>query len=168
MGASQTRKSLATSSNTTQPPPAANSGQKARIGFVQSAAADFRRLPEKARNGLMAKLKELAFHPDCGKPLTGALQGCSRVTYGRLRCVVRVAEGVAVVLVLVVAERKAGSRDDAYEVATEVVAKNEPGTQDLLARHVRAFLNQMPPDQRPRLKTRAQPAEIRAQKNKKP
>jgi hypothetical protein len=110
----------------------------------------------------MAKLKELAFSPQLGKPLTGTLQGCARITYGRTRCVVRVADGVAVVLVLVVAERKAGSRDDAYAVANEVVAANEPGVRELLQRHVRAFLQQFPPrdvGDRPN-----EPAQVKAKK----
>lgn len=135
----------APASKAPEPPREVSAGPRARIGFVRSAASEFHAQSAKTQRGLMAKLKELAFNPQLGKPLTGALRGCARVTYGRMRCVVRVAEGVAVVLVLVVAERKAGSREDAYAVATELVAANEPEVKDLLAKHVRAYLQQQPP-----------------------
>jgi mRNA-degrading endonuclease RelE of RelBE toxin-antitoxin system len=158
------RKFLETASRIPEPPGAANPGQKARIGFVKSAAEEFRAQPERIQRGLMGKLKELAFHPESGKPLTGALQGCCRVTYGRLRCVARVAEGVAVVLVLVVAQRKAGSRDDAYRIATDVVATNEPGVKDLLARHIRAYLSQRPPTESPKRAPPKAPAPVQRKK----
>jgi mRNA-degrading endonuclease RelE of RelBE toxin-antitoxin system len=160
------RKFLETATRIPDPPGAANPGQKARIGFVKSAAEEFRTQPEKIQRGLMSKLKELAFHPESGKPLTGDLQGCCRVTYGRLRCVARVAEGVAVVLVLVVAERKAGSRDDAYRVAAEVVSTNSPGVTDLLARHVRAYLSQQPPGLNAKPGAPSKPSEVRARRKK--
>jgi mRNA-degrading endonuclease RelE of RelBE toxin-antitoxin system len=96
-------------------------------------------MPEKIRRGLLQKLKELALHPALGKPLVDDLQGCYRLTYARYRCIVRMTEGIAVVLVLVVAKRQAGSRADAYEIALRVVAQSDPSVQEIFARHIRAY-----------------------------
>lgn len=111
-----------------------------RIGFVRSANTQFKALPSKIQSQLLRKLKELGLNPALGKPLVGELKGCRRISFGRIRCVTRVAEGVAVVLVIVIAQRRAGSSDDPYQLATEMLASGEAEVQELLEHHVRAFL----------------------------
>ncbi len=115
---------------------------KVRIGFVRSADNEFKRLSAKIQKGLLSKLKAVALKPSLAKPLIGPLHGCCRVTYGRLRCVVRLADGMAVVLVMVVAQRKAGAKDDAYALATDYVASNRAAVDEILGRHIRAFLEE--------------------------
>ena len=123
-----------------KPPPENSSSTKARVGFVRSANDQFKALPERVRKQLLRKLKEVALNPSLGKPLVNDLKACRRVTFGRLRCVVRVAEGMAVVLVLVISPRKAGAAEDPYHLATEMMSKGGPQVQELLEHHVRAFL----------------------------
>lgn len=115
---------------------------KVSIGFVASANAQFKALPDKLKRGLLQKLKELALHPGLGKPLIGSLQGCYRISYGSYRCVVRMTDGIAMVLVLVVAKRKAGSRDDAYTLALDLLRRSDPSVQEIFARHIRAHLEE--------------------------
>ncbi len=98
------------------------------------------KLDTRTREGLLKKLKVLALQPSLGKPLVGELSGCCRVTFGRARCIVRVADGVAVALVIAVAQRKEGSKDDAYALAIDFMVKNRVEAEAALMRHIRAFL----------------------------
>jgi mRNA-degrading endonuclease RelE of RelBE toxin-antitoxin system len=123
-------------------PPPLEAAAKVRIGFVRTANDQFLRLPENVRTGLLKKIKTLVLNPNAGKPLVNELHGCCRVTYGRLRCIVRVAEGAAVGLVIVVAPRKKGSKDDAYAMAIEYMTRNRVEAEKILARHIRAFLEE--------------------------
>jgi len=112
------------------------------IGFVASAHAQFKTLPEKIQRGLLRKLKELALHPALGKPLIDDLQGCYRVTYGSYRCIVRMTDGIAMVLVLVIAKRKAGSRGDPYSLALDLLRKSNPSVEEIFGRYIRAYLEE--------------------------
>lgn len=114
--------------------------RKARVGFVRSADANFQKLDEKTRGGLTKKLHAAALNPDLAKPLVGPLKGCRRVTYGRVRAIVRIAEGVAVALVVAVADRKAGSGEDPYTIATEYMRTHGDEAEAALMGHIRAVV----------------------------
>ncbi len=113
----------------------------ARIGFAASAHKQFQTLPERAQAGLMRKLKDVAEAPNLAKPLTGELAGFYRITYGRLRCIVRLTAAVAVVLVVSVSPRKEGARDDAYRRAVDAL-RTDPSVEGLFADHVRAYMEE--------------------------
>jgi mRNA-degrading endonuclease RelE of RelBE toxin-antitoxin system len=80
----------------------------------------------KEREGLLRKLKEFALRPALGKPLHADLAGYYRISYGRMRCVVRSNTKDPVVLVLVLAPRKEGARDDAYALAVAAIRGADP------------------------------------------
>lgn len=132
------RKRLATAKRSETEP--ALPAQIVRIGFVPEAETNFKALNEKERDGLLRKIKAAVLNPHLAKPLTGKLAGCSRVTYGRIRCIIRIAEGVAVALVLVASQRKGGSPQDAYAKAMGYLTSHGDEAQRLLALHIRAFI----------------------------
>src|ERR1700681_1482634 len=121
-------------------PKPAETKSKIRIGFTRSANKQFLGLAEKERTGLFTKLEELARNPRLGKPLVGELKGYVRISLGRLRCVVKCAAGVAVVIVLVIAKRAQGSRKDVYELAKRALANPAEDVQADLQAHVTAHL----------------------------
>lgn len=93
-----------------------------RLGFSPGARAQFEGLPEKIKTGLRRKLRDFGQNPGLGKPLVGVLQGYHRITYGRLRTiamrvVASISDGIVLVHVLWVGQRKEGASDDAYERA---------------------------------------------------
>ena len=112
---------------------------KPRVGFAASADKLFKQLTAKEQRGLKAKLFEVAKNHSLAKPLWDSLKGHSRVTYGRLRCVVRLAEGLAVVLVVYVGLRKEASEEDVYAAAQKVLQRERPDLEQLLARLVRSL-----------------------------
>lgn len=103
-----------------------------RIQWTQTAVKALRKLPKKVRLGLLEKADALA---DCDpraahKPLTGPLQACYRITYGRYRAVYRVDEerraaGGRVlhlrVLFIVAGIRKEHDKNDIYRLAEKLV-----------------------------------------------
>ena len=113
-----------------------------RIGFAPEAQAQLDLLSDKERTGVLRKIKEVVLNRSLAKPLTGRLAGCCRVTFGRIRCVVRLAEGDAVALVLVVAPRKQGARTDPYERAVAFMNSNSEAMERLLGQYVRAFIEE--------------------------
>jgi len=113
----------------------------ARVGFANSAHKQFEALPERVRTGLMRKLKDVALSPSLAKPLTGELGGLYRVTYGRLRCIIRLTGEAAVVLVVNVSPRKEGARDDPYRRAVDAL-RSDPSLEVLFADHVRAYMEE--------------------------
>lgn len=115
---------------------------KVRIDFTASAHAFFLKCSRKEREGLLRKLKELALHPALGKPLHASLAGYYRLSYGRMRCVVRSNTKDPVVLVLVLAPRKEGARDDAYAFALAAVRTADPSIDALFAAYVRAYIEE--------------------------
>ena len=121
---------------------------KAKLVFSQTADRQFRRLPVAAQNGLKNKLRDYAFNPEIGKPLTGALQGFDRITNGRVRAIAKASFDAPIAVIVVVAIRKEGDRDDVYALALAAVEKGgEVESTNFLARTVRAFLlEQQPPD----------------------
>src|SRR5947209_11421734 len=114
---------------------------RVRLGFAASAHDQFEKIPRHIREGLTRKLKDVALNPKIAKPLTGKLNGHFRVTYGRLRCVVRLTNEAPVLLVLVVAPRREGARDDAYQQALDAL-RADPPSEKLFAAHVRAYLEE--------------------------
>ncbi|HEX5275169.1 MAG TPA: hypothetical protein VFW34_07825 [Candidatus Rubrimentiphilum sp.] len=89
----------------------------------------------------MRKLEDVAQYPSLAKPLTGNLAGFYRVTYGRLRCIIRLTAEAAVVLVVSVAPRKEGARDDAYRRAVDAL-RTDPSVEALFADHARAYMEE--------------------------
>jgi hypothetical protein len=89
----------------------------------------------------MRKLKDVALSPSLAKPLTGELPGLYRVTYGRLRCIIRLTDEAAVLLVVCVSPRKEGARDDAYQRAMDAL-RADPSLEVLFADHVRAYMEE--------------------------
>lgn len=124
------------------PAPPKATGARVKIGFVRSADAVFRGLSPAKRRALLGKIKAHVLNPNLGKPLVGELVGCCRVTLGRIRCIVRLAEGVAVGLVIAVGQRKEGSCNDPYVLALNYVNSNADEAEEILGRHVRAFLEE--------------------------
>ena len=94
------------------------------------------------RQGQLRKLKDFAFNPAIGKPLTGGLRGFYRVSYGRVRAVVRSDGQNPVALVIVTQVRKEGASDDPYTIAVEALRKGRAGIDDLFAAHLRAYLTE--------------------------
>lgn len=127
----------------------ATASPKVRIGFVRSADDVLRTLPEPVQRGLREKIKAHVLNPRLGKPLVGELQGCCRVTYGRVRCIVRMAEGIAVGLVIAVGSRKSGDKGDPYALALDYMKNHPEEAQEILARHIRAFMESMKPGEIP-------------------
>jgi len=115
---------------------------KVRIDFSASAHAFFLTCSRKEREGLLRKLKEFAVHPALGKPLHASLAGYYRISYGRMRCVVRSNTKDPVVLVLVVAPRKDGARDDAYTLAVTAIRTADPSIDALFVAYVRAYIEE--------------------------
>jgi|GEM_PF-3981750 len=127
--------------NTTEP--VQETELKVRLGFAASADAFFKRLSQREQKGLLRKLKDLALNPRLGKPLTGQLAGHCRIMYGRLRCVVRTIDKTPVLLVVVlIALRAEGTRDDVYQLAVKAL-RSDPSIEQLFAAHVRAYLEEM-------------------------
>jgi len=115
---------------------------KLRINFTVSANKVFLQCSKKERDGLFRKLKEFALHPALGKPLHDSLAGYYRVSYGRMRSVVRSNTKDPVLLVLVLAPRKEGARDDAYAVAVAAIRTADPSIETLFAAYVRAYIEE--------------------------
>jgi hypothetical protein len=74
--------------------------------------------------------------------LIGELQGCCRVSYGRIRAVVRLAENAAVGLVIAVGPRKEGSKDDPYVVGREYLASDPAEIYETIVDHIRSLSTQ--------------------------
>jgi mRNA-degrading endonuclease RelE of RelBE toxin-antitoxin system len=110
------------------------------IGYTPQARRAFEGLSRKAQDGLEKKLVKLALNPELGKPLIRELSGYLTETYGRVRAIVRLQEGVAVVFVLVLAPRREGSREDPYAIARAALANHEAEAEAAFARFVRAAL----------------------------
>jgi hypothetical protein len=115
---------------------------KVRIDFTVSAHALFLQCSRKEREGLLRKLKEFVLHPALGKPLHASLAGYYRISYGRMRCVVRNNTKDPVLLVLVLAPRKEGARDDAYALAVAAIRTADPSIDALFAKYVRAYIEE--------------------------
>jgi mRNA-degrading endonuclease RelE of RelBE toxin-antitoxin system len=149
-------------------PRASSEEPRVRIGFTRTADNALQKLSPKVRVGLLAKLKQLALNPNLAKPLQRELAGCYRVTYGRVRCVVRVADGIAVVIVIAVAPRAEGSSSDPYVLALEYIRSGDPTVHDILSAHIRSFTNEWTtsktpesPSQDPAAKPEPIPVEVR-------
>jgi mRNA-degrading endonuclease RelE of RelBE toxin-antitoxin system len=116
--------------------------RKVKLIFAESADAQFQKQPQKVRNGLLQKLKDFALNPEIGKPLTGQLQGLYRVTYGRLRAIVR-SDGENPIAIIVVAYlRREDGKDDAYQHALTALRQGGAQIEDLFAKHLRAYLEE--------------------------
>lgn len=127
-------------------PVPAKPAPKAKLVFSQSADRQLRKLPAAVQNGLKKKLRDYAFNPELGKPLTGALQGFDRVTNGRVRAITKASLDAPVAVIVVAAIRKEGDRDDVYELALAALANGgNAEITNLLARTVRAFLLEQRP-----------------------
>jgi hypothetical protein len=123
-------------------PPSGPSGASVvvKIGWAPDARAVFDRLSAKAQAGLREKLEDFG-RTGVGKPLVRELKGFTRVTYGRVRCIAKRAEGAMImVYVLEVGLRKARSDDDAYERATKALASRDPEIIDALNEMTAGFL----------------------------
>jgi len=118
-------------------PPATKASQPSspvnavRLGFSQDAQAVYDLLPPKVQSGLDAKLREFGKNPNVGKPLIKTLSGYHRVTYGRIRAIsirsiASVSAGIVVVQTLTIGQRKEGSKNDPYELATAALRKRDP------------------------------------------
>jgi len=111
-----------------------------RVQWTQTALAALRKLPKKVQRGLLEKADDLL---KCDprtvhKPLTGPLQGCYRITYGRFRAIYRVDEertsgGRKVlslkILFIAAGIRKERDKNDIYRLAEKIVrllADDEP------------------------------------------
>jgi len=109
----------------------------------------FQSLSVKEQTGLRAKWKALGENRSLAKPLQGELQGYYRVTYGRIRSVVRMDKEHPVLFVAFIGLRREGSTDDVYEVALKEKAKADPSFEPIFRAHVRAYLQEhelTPPD----------------------
>lgn len=105
---------------------------RVRIQWTETALEALRRLAKKVRIGLLEKADEL-IHCDprvVHKPLTGPLQGCHRITYGRYRAIYRVdQEGKSggrttlrlLVLFIAAGIRKRHDKNDIYRLAEKLV-----------------------------------------------
>lgn len=128
-------------------PSAAPGAVGVRVGFSAEAKAIFEKLPAKVRDGLRRKLRDFGTNQAIGKPLIGALQGYSRITYGRVRAIVeaiaRVADGVVIVHILYVGLRKEGSASDPYEAAAiEALTRGDPEAISLMEALVHQALHE--------------------------
>lgn len=94
------------------------------IGFAPEAKAGFDELDPKAQKGMRRKLQAYGENPSLGKPLVRDLRSFHRVTYGRVRCVTKAADGI--ILVLFCGLRKSDAVDDSYEIASAALASNDP------------------------------------------
>jgi mRNA interferase RelE/StbE len=106
-----------------------------KVGFALSARAAWDALDPKVRDSLREKIRAFGLDPRLGKPLTGDLKGCHRVTHGRVRCVVRRAEEITVVLVIAVGVRKEGSKKDPYAFSKHVLDMAQEDFDALVAAH---------------------------------
>lgn len=106
--------------------------RRVEIKWTQTAADALRRLPEKARRGLLRKADDLknCDPKSAGKPLTGPLKGCYRITWGRYRAIYSVSERqepngekvIEVTVTFVLAGlRKNGDKADVYALAHKLV-----------------------------------------------
>jgi mRNA-degrading endonuclease RelE of RelBE toxin-antitoxin system len=105
--------------------------RRVTIQWTETAKEGLKQLPRKLREGLLEKAEGLY---DCDprqayKPLTGPLQGCYRIPYGRYRAIYRVekkriARGGLLVKVLVqfiaVGIRKERDKNDIYRLAQKL------------------------------------------------
>lgn len=124
-------------------PAAAPAVAVVRLGFTASARVVWDALPAKVRDGLRTKLREAALHPESAKPLVEELAGCRRVTYGRIRCVARVAEGAAVIVVIAIDKRKDGAKSDPYEIAKAEIRKGGAAVELQLTQLVAEAVKEM-------------------------
>ncbi|MDE2573154.1 MAG: hypothetical protein KGM44_11640 [bacterium] len=111
--------------------------------MAQAAHAAFERLTKREREAMTAKLKGLALNPALGKPLRGTLSGYYRISYGRLRAVVRSDGKNPLLFVVMLGVRTAGKRDDVYERALAALRQAEPSFGNLFRRHLAAYLAEM-------------------------
>jgi mRNA-degrading endonuclease RelE of RelBE toxin-antitoxin system len=125
----------------TVPPPSAGASVVVQIGWAPNAREAFDRLPAKAQAGIRRKLEDFGA-AGAGKPLVRGLKGFQRVTYGRLRCIATRADGpIILVYVLEVGLRKAGSDDDAYELARRALDSGDPEIVEALNELATGFLS---------------------------
>jgi mRNA-degrading endonuclease RelE of RelBE toxin-antitoxin system len=124
-------------------PAAVPAVQVVKLGFTHSAWAAWNRLPAKVRDGLRPKLREVALHPELAKPLVEELAGCRRVSYGRIRCVVRIAKGMAVIVVIAIDKRKDGDKSDPYEIAKAEIRKGGEAVELQLTQLVAEAVKEM-------------------------
>jgi mRNA-degrading endonuclease RelE of RelBE toxin-antitoxin system len=105
---------------------------RVRVQWAQTALESLRKLPKNVRRGLLENADELAgCDPRAAhKPLTGPLQGCYRITYGRYRAIYRVDKaGKAgsrstlhlTVLFIAAGIRKEHDKNDIYRLAEKLV-----------------------------------------------
>jgi mRNA-degrading endonuclease RelE of RelBE toxin-antitoxin system len=128
-------------------PPAADP-KTVRLGYSVSADEFYKRLPPKTQAALDRKLRAFGENPSIGKPLAKELIGFHRVTVGRIRAiaassasssieaVLKIENGIVVVYVLYIGQRKAGSKDDPYERAVEALARGDSDAIEVLRRLV--------------------------------
>lgn len=109
----------------------------------QSAHTVFERLTQRERDAMAAKLKILARNPALGKPLVGALSGYYRISYGRLRAVVRSDGKTPLLFVVMLGIRAGGKRDDVYARALAALRNAEPSFESLFRRHLGAYLAEL-------------------------
>jgi mRNA-degrading endonuclease RelE of RelBE toxin-antitoxin system len=117
---------------------------RVRVQWTQTALKTLRKLPKKVQRGLLEKADELTQGDprDAHKPLSGPLQGCYRITYGRYRAIYRIDEqrkaGGSLlhlkVLFIVAGIRKEHDKNDIYRIAEKLMrflsdddAGNPPG-----------------------------------------
>jgi mRNA-degrading endonuclease RelE of RelBE toxin-antitoxin system len=118
--------------------------KRVTIQWTDTAKDGLKRLPLKARTGIIAKADELASCNNPGKahkPLKGPLQGYSRLTYGRYRAIYRVDEEELAnddvliqvrILFVAVGIRRERDKKDVYKVAKKLVdfgLLRMPGTE---------------------------------------
>jgi mRNA-degrading endonuclease RelE of RelBE toxin-antitoxin system len=130
------------------PVPAAAASKAVRLGYSQLAFEFFEKLPAKTQLALERKLRTFGENPAIGKALSKELFGYYRVTVGRIRAiaassaassieaVLKIENGIVVVYVLYIGQRKAGSKDDPYERAVQALARGDIDAIEVLRRLV--------------------------------
>jgi mRNA-degrading endonuclease RelE of RelBE toxin-antitoxin system len=108
-----------------------------RLGYSVSADEFYKRLPAKTQAALDRKLRAFGENLSIGKPLAKELIGFYRVTVGRIRAiaassasssieaVLKLENGIVIVYVLHIGQRKAGSKDDPYDRAVQALARGD-------------------------------------------
>lgn len=95
-----------------------------RITLTELAAQTLKRLEATARNQIIRKIEQLEQDPALlGKPLSGPLKGFRSVRAAgqRYRIVYRIEDERIVVIVMAVGIRKAGDKQDIYELMKRLV-----------------------------------------------
>jgi mRNA-degrading endonuclease RelE of RelBE toxin-antitoxin system len=109
------------------------------IRVTESAGRTLAKAGAKVRDGILRKAKAVVLNPRAGKPLTGALKGYYRVTFGRIRAVLRCDGKTPVGLIVAALPRSAGSTLDPYTVAERALQSGGKEIEALFLDHLRAY-----------------------------